>query len=154
MDNVTAGATLLGIEDGRRSQKIIALFCCPSGYPVSVSGLNWNWIALGLTVPLVAAILAAIPLWRKEQWIFGNIAGTVLIFASALALIFREYVEIDFAVTACLDEGIVCFPEPSAFTRFAIYASIGLLEIFALFYLSLKVEQRRRRRGYAPEWRR
>jgi hypothetical protein len=119
-----------------------------------VSGLNWNWIVLGLTVPPLAAILAAIPLWRKDQWIFGNIAGTVLIFASALALIFREYVEIDVAVSACVEEGFVCFPDPTAFTRFAIYASIALLEIFALFYLSLKIEQRRRRRGYAPEWRR
>lgn len=119
-----------------------------------MSGLNWTWIALGLTVPLLVAVLAAIPLWWRQQWIFGNIVGTVFIFASALALIFREYVEIDLAVTGCLEQGFTCFPEPSAFTRFAIYAAIGLLEIFALFVLSLWVEQRRRRRDYAPEWRR
>jgi hypothetical protein len=119
-----------------------------------VIGLNWNWIALALTVPPLLAVLAAIPLWRKDSFIFGNIAGTAVIFASALALIFREYVEIDLATAACLEEGIPCFPEPAAFTRFGIYASIGLLEVFALFYLSLKVEQRLRRRDYAPEWRR
>lgn len=124
------------------------------GYPVDVTGLNWAWIALGLVVPPVLAVAAAIPLWRREQFILGNIAGTVLIFASALALIFREYVEIDLVTTACLEAGTTCFPEPSAFTRFAIYASGGLLEIFGLFALSLSVEQRRRRRGYAPEWRR
>ncbi len=116
--------------------------------------LNWNWIALGLTVPPLASLLAAMPLWRRDQYIFGNIAGTVLIFAAALALIFREYVEIDLITSACLDAGTTCFPEPSAFARFAIYASIGLIEIFALFALSLTVERRRRRRDYAPEWRR
>jgi hypothetical protein len=119
-----------------------------------VTGLNWNWIALGLAVPPVAGLLAAIPLWRRDQYILGNIAGTVVLFASALALIFREYVEIDLATAACLDAGTTCFPEPAAFTRFAIYASIGLLEIFTLFALSLNVERRRRRRDYAPEWRR
>lgn len=119
-----------------------------------MTGLNWNWILLGLTVPPIVAIIAAIPLWRRQQWIFGNIVGTVFIFASALALIFREYVEIDLAVTDCLEQGFTCFPDPSAFARFATYAAIGLLEIFALFMLSLWVEQRLRRRDYAPEWRR
>ena len=119
-----------------------------------MSGLNWNWIALGLAVPSLGALLVALPLWRRGQYIFGNIAGTVVIFASVLALIFREYVEIDLITAACLDAGTTCFPEPSAFTRFAIYAATGLLEIFALFTLSLNVEHRRRRRDYAPEWRR
>ena len=51
----------------------------------------------------------------------------------------------------CVDAGTVCWPEPSAFTRFAIYAFIGLLEVFMLFIVSLKMEERRRRRDYAPE---
>jgi hypothetical protein len=45
------------------------------------------------------------------------------------------------------------FPSPSAFTRFAIYASLGMLEIFALFVASLVFEERQRGRDYAPEWR-
>ena len=53
----------------------------------------------------------------------------------------------------CLDAGVVCFPEPSAFMRYAIYAGIGLIEVFALFTFSLKVEERIRNRAYAPEWR-
>ena len=40
-----------------------------------------------------------------------------------------------------------------AFTRFAIYAFIGLTEVIALFSLSIVVEDRARRRHYAPEWR-
>ena len=43
--------------------------------------------------------------------------------------------------------------DPSAFARFAIYAGIGMSEVFALFTYSLRVEERMRRQGYAPEWR-
>lgn len=97
-------------------------------------------------------LLVAVPFWRKGQATFGSIVGTAVIFASALALILREYVEIDRVTQACLDAGVVCWPEPSAFTRCAIYACIGMVEVFALFSLSLVVEERVRRRSYAREW--
>ena len=45
------------------------------------------------------------------------------------------------------------YPTPSAFARYAIYAFIALFEVMGLFSLSLKVETKIRRRGYAPEWR-
>lgn len=102
----------------------------------------------------VAAVLVALPFWRSRQMIFGNIAGTAVIFATAIALILREYVELDRVTKACLDAGTVCFPQPSAFTRFAIYAFIALIEVFTLFTFSLKFEERVRARDYAPEWRR
>ena len=55
---------------------------------------------------------------------------------------------------ACIDAGARrAWPEPSAFARFAIYASIGLAEVFVLFTLSLAVERRISNRDYAPEWR-
>jgi hypothetical protein len=119
-----------------------------------VNELNWPWIALGAAIPAVVSVLVAIPFWRKDQMILGNIAGTVVLFASALGLILREHSEIDLATKACLEAGATCFPEPSAFMRFAIYASIGVLESALLFSLSLKIEKRRRGRDYAPEWRR
>jgi hypothetical protein len=115
--------------------------------------LRWFWITLELTVTPAIGLLVALPFWRKGGMIFGNIAGTTIIFGSAFALIMREYVEIDRMVQACLDAGDVCFPEPSAFTRFAIYAFIGLVEVFALFTLSLRAEKKRRDQDYAPEWR-
>jgi hypothetical protein len=125
-------------------------------YPVSevapVNELNWSWIALELTGPPLLGVLLALPFWRKSGMIFGNIVGTVVIFTAAFALILREYVEIDRATGRCLDAGFVCWPEPSAFTRFAIYAFIALIEVIALFSLSLRVEAKMRRRGYAPEW--
>lgn len=108
------------------------------------------------TAPVLVAVLLALPLWRSGQMTLGSIVGTAVIFGTALGLILREYVEIDRIVQDCLDAGTTptCFPEPSAFTRFAVYAFIGLLEVFALFIFSLKFEERRRRRDYAPQWQR
>ena len=117
-----------------------------------VDELSWAWIVFACTVPTLLAVLVAIPFWRKGQPTFGSIVGTAVIFGSAIALILREYAVLDRVVQACLDEGTVCFPEPSAFTRFAIYAFIGLIEVFALFTLSLIVDERMRRRNYAREW--
>ena len=119
-----------------------------------MKGLAWYWITLGSTIPPIVATLIAWPLWRKGHNILGNVAGSMVILGAAVGLILREYVEIDRIAQDCLDAGTVCFPEPSAFTRFAIYAFIGLLEVFALFIFSLKFEERRRRRDYAPEWQR
>lgn len=116
-------------------------------------GLSWYWIAAAVAVPGPVGALAALAFWRKGQVIFGNIVGSAVIFASGIALILREYVEIDRAVQQCLEYGVVCWPEPSAFARFAIYACIALAEVFALFTLSLIVEERVRRRNYSPEWR-
>src|ERR1700687_2369149 len=124
---------------------------CSSKAPVNE--LNWSWIALALIVPSLVGGLVAFPFWRKGEPIFGNLAGTAVIFGAAFALIMRERVELDRVARECLDRGGVCWPEPSAFTRFAIYAFIALFEVMALFSLSLRVEAKLRRRGDAPEWR-
>lgn len=115
--------------------------------------LNWYWIGFAAIAPTVVGLVVAYLFWRTGQVIFGNVVGTGVIFSTAFGLIFREYSEIDAVVQACLDQGLACFPHPSAFTRFAIYAFIGLLEVFLLFYASLWFEERRRSRDYAPEWR-
>jgi hypothetical protein len=118
-----------------------------------MNGLNWFWIAVALTVPALAGGLVALPLWLKSEPIFGNLAGTTVVFGAAMALIMRESVELDGAARRCLDQGFVCLPDPSAFSRYAIYAFIGLLEVIVLFSVSLRVEAKIRRRGYDPEWR-
>ena len=118
-----------------------------------MSELSWFWIALALTVPPLMGGLVALPIWLKKQAILGNLAGTVVIFGAAIALIGREHVELERITQACLDRGVTCWPNPSAFARYAIYAFIALFEVMALFSVSLKVETRIRRRGYAPEWR-
>ncbi len=114
--------------------------------------LSWYWIGLELTAPPLVGVLLALPLWRRNQPIFGSIVGTTVIFGSAVALILREYVELDRVTRACLDAGAVCWPTPGFFTRFALYAFIGLVEVFALFTLSLFVEERLRRRNYDSQW--
>jgi len=122
-------------------------------WPWLVTGLNWYWISLALTLPPLAGGLLAYLFWRKGQSTIGSIVGTAVIFGVAVGLILREYVELDRLTQQCLDEGQVCWPDPSAFTRFAIYAFIALVQVFALFSLSLRVDERIRRRDYAPEWR-
>ena len=117
-------------------------------------GLNWYWITWQLTAASVMGLLVTIPFWRKAEMIFGNIFGSAVIFVWAIALIFREYVEIDRVVQACIDDGTTCWPEPSAFARFAVYASIGLVEVFILFTASLSVERRISNRDYDVQWRR
>jgi hypothetical protein len=119
-----------------------------------VTQLHWDWIGLGLAVPSILALLVAYPFWRKSQSTFGSVVGSAVIFVFAFGLIFREYFEIDRVTKACLESGTVCWPEPSAFARFSVYAFIALLEVIVLFSLSIKVEERMRRRDYAPEWRR
>ena len=105
------------------------------------------------TVPGVLGVLIAYPVWRKEEIILGNLAGTAVILAFAFALIFRESAEVDRVTRACLDARYTCWPSPSAFVRYAIYAAIGFLEVVAVFLVSLSVERRIRNQRYAPEWR-
>jgi len=118
-----------------------------------VNELSWRWIALMATAPMVVGLLVALPIWRSKQPVLGNIAGTFVIFGSALALILRESAELDRIGRRCIDAGYYCFPSPSAFSRYAIYAFIALFEVFALFTVSLQVEEKIRRSGYDPEWR-
>ena len=107
---------------------------------VSVTELSWFWIAMLAIVPPIVAFAIALPCWLKLQSILGNIAGSAVIFAAAMVLIIRESVEIDRLTRACLDAGYTCFPNPSGFARYAIYAFIALFEVFALFTVSLSVE--------------
>jgi hypothetical protein len=119
-----------------------------------INRLNWPWIALMCTAPLPLASAVASLLWRRTEPILGNLAGTIVIFSAALGFILRESVVLNRLTRECLDAGETCWPHPSAFSRYAIYAAIGLLEVIALFLLSLHVERRMRRRRYAPEWQR
>ena len=60
-----------------------------------MSHLNWYWIGLGATVPLMVGILLALPFWRSNQPILGNVAGAAIMFGTAIGLILREYMELD-----------------------------------------------------------
>ena len=118
-----------------------------------MSGLNWFWIGIAAVAPLLIGILAAYPIWRGQQPILGNLAGSFVIFGTSIALIVREHVELDRQVQACLARGFTCWPDPPAFTRYAVYAALALVQVMMLFSLSLRIEHQLRRRGYDPEWR-
>lgn len=118
-----------------------------------VYGLDWFWIAVAAIAPLVVGLLVAWPLWLWSQPILGNIAGSIVAFGFAIAMIMRERTALDLAVIACIESGAPCWPDPSAFTRFAIYAFIGLAQVIAIFTISVSVESRERRKRYSPEWR-
>jgi hypothetical protein len=122
------------------------------GVPAALTTLNWGWIAVMATAPVVAGFLIAWPVWHAGEAILGNVAATAVIFAAAFALILRENAEIDGLIRHCYDAGYVCRADPSAIVRFAIYAAIGLAEEIAIFMASLRVERHRRNRGIAPEW--
>ncbi len=118
-----------------------------------MGGLNWQWIALmAIAPPLVAPGVAYLG-WRTGEMILGNVAGGVVILGTAFALIMRESAEVDRVTRACLAAGYSCWPVPSPFVRYAIYAGIGFVQVIALFMWSLNVERRIRNRRYAPEWR-
>lgn len=121
--------------------------------PAIVEGLNWSWILVSLTLPMLGALLLAWPIWLTGQPILGNIAGTLVLFGSAVALIMREHAELDRVVQACIEQGTTCWPQPTAFTRFAVYAFIALAQVILLFTLSVGVEHRQRRKRYSAEWR-
>jgi hypothetical protein len=121
--------------------------------PAAVTQLNWYWIGVMAIAPLPAAALLAYPIWRLKQPILGNLVGSLVIFATAIALIFRESIELRRITQACVDAQTTCWPNPAEFTRDVIYASIGLAQVIALFLISLRVEHRIERARYAPEWR-
>jgi hypothetical protein len=120
-----------------------------------MNGLSWGWLAVMVLVPLPLGMLVAAPVWLKRETILGNLGGAAVIFGMAFGLIFREAAELDRLRQACFDAGgVICWPTPGAFMRYALYAGIGLLEVIALFVASLNVEKRIRDRDYDPEWRR
>jgi hypothetical protein len=118
-----------------------------------VNGLTWFWIVIALVVPMVGGLLVAWPIWLTGQPILGNIAGSIVIFGAAVAMIMREHAMLDQVVQACIEQGTTCWPQPSAFTRFAIYAFIGLAQVILLFTTSVSVETKQRGKRYSPEWR-
>ena len=115
--------------------------------------MDWYWITVALTIPLIAALIVALPCWWKFDPIIGNALAAGLIFVGVIVLVSREYIEIQRATMRCLQAGIICSFSPEPFTRFAIYGLIGLLQAAAVFALGLKIEEWRRQRSYAKEWR-
>ena len=70
---------------------------------------EWTQLALDRANVCGAASFAAAVatlLWRKNEPILGNLAGTGVIFGSALGFILRESVALDRLTRQCLDAGL------------------------------------------------
>lgn len=106
-----------------------------------------------IVAPLPAGLLVAWPIWRLKHSLLGNLAGSAVIYGTAIALILRESIELQRITEACIAAQTTCWPDPSEFTRDVVYASIALAHVVVLFLVSLRVDERIRRRGYAREWR-
>ena len=120
--------------------------------------MDWRWVVVGLTVPTLVGMLLAFPVWRwGKNPTIGAILGAFPIFIATVALIGREFIEIQRFYRQCralLDRHIVCHDlSPDDFTRFAIYCFIGMVEVFLLFYMSAAVDERKREREFALPWR-
>ena len=118
-----------------------------------MAGMSPVWLGVASTVPIALGLLVAWPLWAMRQETIGNIAGSTLIFMLTIGMIFREWFALEEIRLARCPPDTFCLPDPGNFTKFAIYAFIGLAQVFALFMISLNVEKRIRNRGVAPEWR-
>jgi Na+/proline symporter len=115
--------------------------------------VNWLSVAIMVFAALPLAVVLATPLWRRNEGLLGNLAGTGVIFGTAVVLILRESAESDAVTSHCLEAGLTdCFPS-GTFTRYATYAFIGLAEVIVLFLISIAAERRMRERDIAPEWR-
>ena len=117
--------------------------------------MNLWWVAAASTIPLIPALLAAWPLWtRRVSDNMGAIVGSGVVLVGVVGFIAREYGEVEKITAECIAREIGCHFHPDPFMRYAIFASIGMAQVFVLFVIGLYVEERQRRNDYAPEWRR
>lgn len=115
--------------------------------------MSWYWIALGATAPTIVALLVAWPIWHTRHAVIGSTIGSGVIFIAVIALMGREIVEIVRFNQWCLETDAVCHQSVTAFTRLAAYVLAGFFDVCVVFVIGLVVEERRRRRLLAPEWR-
>jgi hypothetical protein len=118
-----------------------------------MDALNWPRIAIMVLAVFPASIAVAYLLWRKRQGILGSLAGGAVIFGTAIVLILKESTEMDALADACIQAGMTTCFASNPFTRYGVYAFIGLAEVIVLFLLGLRMERRIRDRDFAPEWR-
>ena len=118
-----------------------------------MSELSWFWIAVALTVPPVVGTAWSHSRSGCRNNRFSAIWPHVIIFGAAIALIGREHIELERITQACLDQGRTCWPNLERLRTLRDLRVHCALRGDGAFSLSLKVETRIRRRGYAPEWR-
>lgn len=120
-------------------------------HPVEING---SVILAAVTIPMIIAVLAAVPFWRRSIGTYGAVVGAALLALAALAFFLWDGVTITRALNACNAAGVLCPVKPTAFVRFAVFAFIAMGQTMTLFVIDLRLEQRRQQREFATEWRR
>jgi len=118
---------------------------------LTVIGMRWWPIALAIALPTIAALLVARLFWRTDSTV-GNIIGSAVIAIAMIGFIAREYTDLDQQRRACLARQQACAARPQDFNRYAVYASIGFVEVIAVYTVGLWFEERVRRRGRSADW--
>ena len=115
------------------------------------------WMTAAFAVPTIIGLLVAVPFWfTRTGAIVGNVIAAAVIFAAVLALIGREFIAIDRVRQQCAEAELGCRDMVStadAFTRYAAYGLIGLLDTALIFTCHSRFEHKRSRSRYAKEWR-
>lgn len=128
---------------------------CHGVFRIVADTISLSWVAFAIVMPLAAALGVAWPFWRKvTRDPVGTIAGCFIVFGFAVALVGRELVHLQRFTNSCVELEIACSYHPEPFTRFVVYGCIALVQVFALFLIGWRVEDRIRQREVAPEWRR
>jgi 4-amino-4-deoxy-L-arabinose transferase-like glycosyltransferase len=113
--------------------------------------MNLAWLALAILLPAIASLLVAWPLWaRQVRDEIGSITGAAVVLLFTLVHIAREFATALAFQNQCFAAGRACHFEPEPFTRYAIYAGVGMLQVFLVFVVGLRVQERGRRRPTPP----
>lgn len=113
------------------------------------------WLGIAAVLPLVVALAVAWPFWRRvTRDPVGTIAGCFVAFGFAVAFVGRELIHLQGFTAKCLALEIACSYKPEPFTRFFLYGGIAMVQVFVLFVIGWRIEDRLRQGEVAPEWRR
>lgn len=111
--------------------------------------MNLTWVIVASLAPVTAALAVAWPFWkRRVADEIGSIAGSAVVLCCALGFFAREFAEVMAFHNTCLAAGKACHFSPEPFTRYAIYAGIGMLQVFVVFVVGLRAQERGR--GSSP----
>jgi hypothetical protein len=96
-----------------------------------------------LILPLLVAVPVAVLLWTRRQVTVGTVAGAGILLFGALVFGGVEYVDnVRFRLN-CELRGALCGPShPSDFVKISIFGVIAMMQVMALFVVSMIVERR------------
>jgi len=109
--------------------------------------MHWARILAASTVPFAVALPASALAWRKGKMLLGNILGLSILLLAAITFAAMEFAEAFNFRLVCEATQTVCWPsDPSDFVKVATYGVVAFMQAGVLFWLSLGVEERARRR--------